>query len=125
MSFALFLAVSLAGGLGAATRFSVDSAILNRFRMGFPWVTLAINVSGSFALGLLTSLAAGTLLPGDWALALGAGFLGGYTTFSTTSNDSLRLLQEKRYGASLGNLMGTLAAAVAAAALGLGLGSLF
>ncbi len=125
MTALLFIAVAVAGGAGAATRFAVDSAVLNRVRLGFPWVTLGINVTGSFTLGLLTALAAVSILAPIPALSLCAGFLGGYTTFSTTSNDSVRLLREKRYGASLANLAGTLFACLVAAAAGLGVGSLF
>lgn len=120
----LFWAAAACGGLGAATRFAVDSTIINCVRLAFPWVTLAINVTGSFALGLLTAWLAGTLGAPGWVLLLCAGFLGGYTTFSTTSYDTVRLLNEKRFAASLLNLLGTLVAGVGAAALGLWCGSL-
>ncbi|MBP2415011.1 CrcB protein [Arthrobacter stackebrandtii] len=125
MSVWLFLAAAVAGGLGAATRFALDSSIINKFHLNFPWTTFAINVSGSLALGFLASLAAGALVPEGMLLLLGTGFLGGYTTFSTTSFDTVRLLQEKRHLASLANAMGSLAAGVGAAALGYWCGSLF
>ncbi|WP_104111496.1 fluoride efflux transporter CrcB [Arthrobacter sp. N199823] len=124
MNAFLFWAVAVCGGLGAATRFSIDSAVINRVRLAFPWVTFSINVTGSFALGLLTAWLTGALAAPEWVLLLGAGFLGGYTTFSTTSYDTIRLLNERRYIASLLNLFGTLLAGVAAAALGLWCGSL-
>ena len=59
------------------------------------------------------------------ALPVAAGFLGGYTTFSTNSYETVRLLGEKRYVASLANAVGTLLAAVVAAGLGYWVGSLF
>ncbi len=121
----VFVALAVAGGLGAATRFAVDGGISSRVRTIFPWATFAINVSGSLALGLLTALAAELLLPTAVALVVGTGFLGGYTTFSTTSYETVRLLGEKRYVASLANAVGTLAASVGAAALGYWVGSLF
>ncbi|WP_218712036.1 fluoride efflux transporter CrcB [Arthrobacter sp. BF1] len=124
MNAFLFWAVAVCGGLGAATRFSIDSAVINRVRLAFPWVTFSINVTGSFALGLLTAWLTGALAAPEWVFLLGAGFLGGYTTFSTTSYDTIRLLNERRYIASLLNLFGTLLAGVAAAALGLWCGSL-
>lgn len=121
----VFLGVAVAGGLGAAARFAVDGVIGTRLRTIFPWATFAINVSGSLALGLLTALAAGHLLPPFWALVAGTGFLGGYTTFSTTSYETVRLLGEKRYVASLANAAGTLLATVAAAGFGYWAGTLF
>jgi len=120
----VFAALAAAGGLGAAARYALDGAVGSRLRTVFPWATFIINVSGSLALGLVTALAAGRLLPQELALVVGTGFLGGYTTFSTTSYETVRLLREKRYGASLANLAGTLGACLAAAAAGLGLGSL-
>lgn len=124
MNALLFWSVAACGGLGAATRFAIDSAILNRMRMSFPWVTFAINISGSFALGLLTAWLSGALEAPAWVLLLGAGYLGGYTTFSTTSYDTVRLLKERRFVASFLNLFGTLMAGVGAAAFGLYCGSL-
>lgn len=124
MNALVFWAAAVCGGLGAATRFAIDSAVLNRVRLAFPWVTLAINVSGSFVLGVLSAWLTFTLGAPAWILLLCAGFLGGYTTFSTTSHDSVRLLTERRYAASLFNLLGTLLATCAAAAFGLWCGSL-
>lgn len=120
----IFAALAAAGGLGAVARFLLDGAIGRRYRTLFPWATFTINVSGSLALGLLTALAAGSLLSSEWALIFGTGFLGGYTTFSTNSYETARLLGEKRFVASLANAMGTLAACVGAAALGYWAGAL-
>ena len=89
------------------------------------FVALAVAGGLGLALGLLTALVAGHLLPPVWSLVAGAGFLGGYTTFSTNSYETVRLLGEKRYVASLANAVGTLLAAVVAAGLGYWVGSLF
>lgn len=124
MSFLLFAAVAVAGGLGAALRFLVDGGIRAAFPVGYPLGTNVINVSGSLVLGFVTALAAGAVLPPMWAAIIGTGLLGGYTTFSTASLETVRLLQERRYVASLLNGVGMLVASVAAAAVGLLLGSL-
>lgn len=115
----ILLLVSLAGGLGAMTRFVLDTLIRRRMSGRFPIGTMIINVTGSFLLGLVTglvlSLAVSDLLP----LILGTGFLGGYTTFSTASFETVRLVQQRRYGAAALNGLGTLAGTLMAAALGM------
>lgn len=125
MTALVFVSLAAAGGLGAAARYALDAAIGSRLRTVFPWATFIINVSGSLALGLVTALASGHLLPQEWALIVGSGFLGGYTTFSTTSYETIRLLREGRHLASLGNSMGTLAVTICGAALGYWFGSRF
>lgn len=124
MTAPLFLVLALAGGLGAVCRFVLDGVITARApRAGLPLGTIVVNVTGSFALGLLTGLAASTWLPAEWLLVVGTGFLGGYTTFSTASFETVRLLQERRHRAALANGLGVLVLATAAAALGLLLGT--
>ena len=120
----LFLVVALAGGVGAVARFLLDGVIRARVGTRMPWGTLAINLSGSLLLGLVVGLAGGGVLPGEWQWALGIGFLGGYTTFSTASFETVRLLQERRIGAGLAHALLQLVAATALAGLGLWLGSL-
>lgn len=115
----LFLAISVAGGVGAASRLVLDGALRSRVRVGYPVGTTVINISGSLLLGLVTGLAIGGVLPEPWRLIAGAGFLGGYTTFSTASFETVRLLQERRRLAAALNGLGMLVAAVLAAALGL------
>lgn len=120
----VFVAIALAGGVGAALRFVVDGVVRPRVSAGFPVSTAVINVSGSLGLGLLTGLAAHAGLPHPVLLIAGGGLLGGYTTFSTASVETVRLAQQGRVGAALANGLGVLVLAVAAAALGLWLGSL-
>jgi CrcB protein len=118
----LFAATIAAGGLGAGLRYVVDTAVRGRDRTGFPWGTMIINVSGSFLLGLLTGLTAAHLMGAPWLAVLGVGLMGGYTTFSTASVESVRLLLARRFAAGLLNGFGMLMLATAAAYLGLALG---
>ncbi|RIK16946.1 MAG: fluoride efflux transporter CrcB [Acidobacteria bacterium] len=124
MTPALFLLVALAGGLGAAARFALDGLVSARTDGSLPWGTITVNLTGSFALGLVTGLAGSHLLPDDVTTVLGAGFLGGYTTFSTASLETVRLLQEGRTTAGVLVGAGTLVTTVVLAGLGLWLGSL-
>jgi fluoride exporter len=109
------LAMALAGGLGAATRFVVDGEVRRRFPL-LP--TAVVNVTGSLLLGVVAGLVLRGGLPAPWAAVLGTGFLGGYTTFSTASAETVRLLQAGRYAAAAGTSVGMLALSVAACALG-------
>lgn len=120
----LFLVVALAGGLGAVARFALDTGIRAWLGTRMPWGTLVINLSGSFLLGLLVGSVVSGTLPSEWQWALGTGFLGGYTTFSTASFETVRLLQERRFGAAFVTGLVQLVAATALAGLGLWLGSL-
>ena len=115
----LFAGIAVAGGIGAAARMVLDGLIRSRL-----WGTIAINVSGSLVLGFLTGLAAGNLLPTEWFLIIGTGFLGGYTTFSTASYETIRLLEQRAWWASAMSGLGTLVLATTAAGLGLLLGGL-
>jgi CrcB protein len=120
----LFLALALAGGVGAMSRFALDGVIRARTAGAAPWGTITINLSGSLVLGILTGLAAASLLPQGWLAIAGTGFLGGYTTFSTASVETVRILQERRWGAGIVVALGTLVAAIALAGLGLWVGML-
>ncbi|MGN7189907.1 fluoride efflux transporter CrcB [Curtobacterium sp. MCBA15_004] len=120
------LLVSLGGGVGAALRFWLDGAVKGRTARTaaawFPLGTLVINVTGSFVLGVVTGLGeAGTLGPSAVAV-LGTGMMGGYTTFSTASTETVQLFRSGRTGAAVLNGLGMLVVSVGAAALGLTLG---
>ncbi|AZL11865.1 fluoride efflux transporter CrcB [Brevibacterium aurantiacum] len=120
----IFIALALAGGIGAVARMLLDGIIRSCVSSAIPWGTITINVSGSLVLGLLTGLASAAIVPESWQLVIGTGFLGGYTTFSTASFETVRLIQERRWALSLFSGLGTLAVATAAAGLGLWIGGL-
>ena len=103
----------------------VDAWISRHVKLNFPFGTNIINISGSLLLGLVVGLATVNALADPWVLVLGTGFLGGYTTFSTASFQTIHLLADGRPWASALNAMGMLVASVAAAALGLATGMAF
>lgn len=125
MSVALFVGLSLAGGVGAATRLLVDGAVRAKSKFTYPIGTTVINISGSLLLGLLTGLVLANAVGPSWQLVLGTGFLGGYTTFSAASFETVRLAQQGRWAAALINAAAMLVIAVATASLGLWLGMRF
>lgn len=112
-------AVAAAGAAGGICRYLADVAIQNRAASTLPLGTLVVNVTGSFALGAVTGLALVHDLGETPATVIGAGFLGGYTTFSTFSYETLRLLQDGAYRHALANVAASVAAGLAAAAAGL------
>lgn len=113
----LVLVVAVSGGLGAALRYVVDRLLTPAQGGRFPVGILVVNVSGSFALGLLTGL--GTTVAAELAVAAGMGLLGGYTTFSTVSVETVLLAQRRRWRDAALNLFGTVALAVIGAGAGL------
>ncbi len=120
----IVLWVALAGGLGAVARFGLDGWIRSRTASAFPVGTVVVNVTGSFVLGIVTGLTLAHAVPEELRLVLGTGFCGGYTTFSTASLETVRLVEQRRIRLALLNGVGTLLATVGVAALGLWLGLL-
>lgn len=116
--------VGLAGSAGAVARFLLDGAVRSRVASRVPVATVVINVSGSLLLGVLSGLVLWHGAPTTLALVAGAGFCGGYTTFSTTSFETVRLFQALDTRAALVNVGTTLVGSLAAAALGLAVAAL-
>jgi CrcB protein len=116
--------VGLAGSVGAAARFVADGIIRARVPIRVPVGTLVINVAGSLLLGAFTGLVAFHHITSTLTLVAGAGFCGGFTTFSTSSFETVRLVQQGELGAAGINIGATVAATLAAAAAGMALAAL-
>jgi CrcB protein len=116
----MLLWVSLAGAVGAVARFVVDGAVRHRWAPTFPWATLAINVSGSLLLGVVTGAVVFAGAPDLLRAVVGVGLCGGYTTFSTASFETVRLAQQGRAVAASINAVGSLLLTTASAGMGLG-----
>jgi len=114
--------VALAGGVGAAARAWIDGSVTARVGgRRLPWGTALINLSGSLLIGLIAGLGI-SFVPEAWQQILTAGFLGGYTTFSTAAVQTAEMFLERRWRAGIGYGLGLLIAAAACAGLGLWLG---
>ncbi|WP_054952269.1 fluoride efflux transporter CrcB [Flaviflexus massiliensis] len=111
--------MSVAGGLGAATRYSIDKFIQAHTAGRFPWGVFTINVTGSFLMGILAGLVLTSVASPTLQIILGTGFLGGYTTFSTASHDTVTLIREGHAGKAITSSMGNLIITFAAALVGL------
>ena len=112
--------------MGANARYWIGGAISNRAGAGFPWGTFIINITGSFLIGLIMALIMGFNWGRPWQLLLVTGILGGYTTFSTFSNESVNLILGRSYlyaayyifGSLILSLIGTMLGIIVARLLG-------
>ncbi len=114
------LAVALGGAVGAATRYLLSGWVQNTAGGIFPLGTLAVNVAGSFLIGIVLHLATGRV---GWSLEarllLTTGFCGGLTTFSTFSHETLAMLEDQQWVAAGGNTLLNVLVCLAATYLGL------
>ncbi len=111
-------AVALGGAAGTAARAAIAQALPTA--MGaFPWATLAVNVSGSFVLGLVIALAVERAAPQRYLRPLvGTGFCGGFTTFSTFAVETDSLVRAGRFAVALGYALVSVAAGLIAVWVG-------
>lgn len=101
--------IALGGAAGAVCRYLIDTWVAERAASAFPLGTLVVNVSGSLVLGFLFALAVDRdVLPTETRPALMIGFAGAYTTFSTLTLESWRLVESGSIGLALANLLGSL-----------------
>ena len=117
--------VGLGGFLGANARYWLGVWITARLGTGFPWATFAINVTGSFLLGLLMALVferAGVPRAPVLRLAIAVGFIGAYTTFSTFELETYTLASAGAIARAAANALGSLVAGFGAVWLGVWLG---
>lgn len=121
LAWAAFVA---AGAIGAPVRYLVDGAVGERTEGVFPWGTFLVNASGSLLLGFLTGLALYHAFPKTPKVVLGTGFCGAYTTFSTFTFETVRLVEEGAINEAFRNALGALLTCTVAAALGVALAAL-
>ena len=124
MNALTWMAFVVAGAIGAPARYLLDEAISHRTQGAFPWGTFVVNVTGSFLFGLLVGLGLSHAFPRVPRVVLGTGFCGAYTTFSTFTFETIRLLEEGAWNEAIRNASATLLAGSLAAASGLALASL-
>jgi CrcB protein len=117
------LLIGLGGFAGAISRYLVDGFVTDRTAGAFPWGTLAVNLSGSFVLGLLFAMTAErAILPADIRGPVMIGFIGAYTTFSTFMLESWVLIENGSYASAVANLGGSVLLGLVAVVAGLTVG---
>jgi fluoride exporter len=114
----VLLAIAVGGIIGAESRYGLDR-LVPASRSGFPWATFTINVGGCLLMGALMVVLTELLTPHRLLRPfLGIGILGGFTTFSGFTVDTVRLVDAHRPALAIGYLLATLIVAAAALALG-------
>ena len=117
--------IAVGGAAGAVSRYLVQGWVEELAGGRFPWGTFAVNISGSFFLGVVFALAMDrAIVSPEIRVPLMIGFIGSYTTFSTLMLESWRLVEEGDYLFMFGNLLGSVVIGMLAVIAGLALGRL-
>ena len=113
------LLVGVGGAIGSVARYWLSGIVQRANGTEFPLGTLAVNILGSFVLGLVLALSLDRdLLSPDLRLLFGVGFCGGFTTMSTFSYETMALLRDGSITAGVGNVVVSLASCLLAVWLG-------
>lgn len=112
------LVIFVGAGLGGLARYGVSGWVQVAGGAGFPWGTLLVNVTGSLLLASVYASLEGTAAAPEWRAFLGIGVLGGYTTFSTFSYETLRLVQDGQWERALLYAAGSVLLSLGGAVLG-------
>lgn len=115
----LVLWVFAAGGLGSVARYLVGQWAIQSIGPSFPYGTMLVNLAGCFAIGVSAQLASAASWGPELRAAVVAGFLGGFTTYSSFNHETLTLLANGSTAAALVNIGLTIAGGLAAGWLGL------
>lgn len=104
MQLVLFIAGF--GALGCLSRYYLSDRVCDLLGRSFPYGTMVVNVLGAFIIGLIMeSGLRGSLLPTNLRIGLTVGFLGGFTTFSTFSYETFKLLEDGELVAAVANVL--------------------
>ncbi len=115
-----YLWIGLGGFLGANARYLVQQWAAQWWGADFPYGTMLANVSGSFIIAFFLTLAAGRLaVSPELRLLIAVGFLGGFTTFSSFSFETFRLLEQSGWSVALLNFAGNTALGLGGVGLGI------
>lgn len=96
--------IGLGSFIGGVGRYYLTILLQNRFITSIPYGTLAVNVIGCFLIGMIYGLSERVTLNGEWQLFLTTGILGGFTTFSSFSYETISLFRDQQYGYALLNI---------------------
>src|SRR5437764_7955121 len=116
-----YLWIAIGSALGGMARYACSRAVALRYGETFPWGTLTVNVVGSIVIGFVAALAAPesrVMISPNARQFIMVGLCGGFTTFSSFSLQTLELIRNRDFGEALGNVLLSVAACMAAVAIG-------
>ena len=119
------LLVIVAGGLGSGARYLVGQWAFSAIGPQFPYGTVIVNILGCFSRGFVAQLATMGTLSQEARIAIGTGFLGGFTTYSSFNQETIAMFSGGATGAAISNIAITLAGGLAAGLLGAAAGRMF
>lgn len=96
--------ILIGGGLGSVSRYVLSTSATRIWGDSFPWGTLLVNLAGCFVIGFVFGLADRSLVSRTFRIVLITGFLGGFTTFSSFSLESVRLMMDREFARAFMNL---------------------
>ena len=118
-----WLLIAVGGALGSVSRYACSVFVTQRLGQSFPWGTLVVNVVGSFAIGVLAAVIAAPQRAGSQIIRdfMMVGFLGGFTTFSAFSLQTLQLMRDGKVAVALINVVASVLVCLIAVWLGFSL----
>ena len=93
----VILLVGLGSFIGGIGRYLVTLLVQNRFLSTFPYGTMVVNILGCFMIGVIYGISDRGSMPAEWRIFLATGIMGGFTTFSSFSNDTVSMLRDGQY----------------------------
>jgi CrcB protein len=93
----IILAIGLGSFIGGVSRYLITLFIQNKFLSTFPYGTLCVNILGCFLIGVIYALSDKGNVSPAWRLFLATGIMGGFTTFSSFSNETVSMLRDAEY----------------------------
>lgn len=121
----IILLIAVGGAIGALARYGVSTWAFNQWGAAFPFGTFIINVAGSVLLGMIMQLAEGAAITAETRALLAVGFCGAFTTFSTFSYETVRLMQEGEWLYVAANIVGSVVVSLAGVFVGFAVAGLF
>ena len=115
----ILLAIGTGSFIGGIFRYLLSQFIQAKFLSVFPYGTLSVNIIGCFLIGLVFGLADRGNLTQEWRLILATGFIGGFTTFSAFSNETVSMLRDGQLGYALVYIIASIVLGLAATFIGI------
>ena len=101
MNMKLILMIGIGGFIGTIFRYIISIGIQNKFLSSYPFGTFTVNIIGCFLIGIIYALSDRGNISVEWRLFIATGILGGFTTFSSFSNETVSMLRDAQYGFAL------------------------